>query len=306
VSICQKRGPGMDHPHYPYSPLPSRPVLHWPGKARVAFWVLLHLEYWEMEPPKDAYRDPRFVGEFGSFNPDFRTWSQREYGNRVGIFRILEVLDRHSIKATVAANAEACARYPNLVDEIRRRGWELVAHGTHATRMITSKMSEAEERAHIAASIDAVERAAGRRPAGWLGQDFGESTRTPRLLAEAGLDYVLDWPNDDQPYMMTVGKPFVAIPNHAEWDDVQLLWLRRTLTTKYPALVGDAFETLYAEGARSGRVFSLSLHPWLMGMGHRIRYLDEALKTISAYAEVWQATAGEIARWYLDHREMQN
>jgi hypothetical protein len=151
---------GMDHPHYPFSPLPQRPLLRWPDGARVAFWVLLHLEYWEMEPPADAYRDPRFVGEFGSFSPDFRTWSQREYGNRIGIFRLLEVLDRYGIKATVAANAEACTRYPNLIDEVRRRHWELVAHGTHATRMITSQMSEVEERAHIAAAIDAVALAA--------------------------------------------------------------------------------------------------------------------------------------------------
>jgi allantoinase len=296
----ERRLPGMDHPHYRFSPLPSRPVLRWPGGARVAFWVLLHLEYWEMEPPEEAWRDPRFVGEFGSFDPDFRTWSQREYGNRVGIFRVLEVLDRYGIKATVAAGAAACERYPNLIAEAKRRGWELVAHGTHATRMITSRMSEAEERAHIAESIAAVERAAGVKPTGWLGQDYGESTRTPRLLAEAGLDYVLDWPNDDQPYLMTVGRPFVAIPNHAEWDDVQLLWLRRTLTTKYPGIVAEAFSTLYAEGAQSGRVFGLSLHPWLIGMAHRIRYLDEALAAITARAGVWQTTAGEIARWYLE------
>ncbi len=299
------RLPGMDHPHYPYSPLPARPVLRWPEGARIAFWVLLHLEYWEMAPPKDAWRDPRLVGEFGSFDPDYRTWSQREYGNRVGIFRVLELLERYGIKATVAANASACERYPHLIDELRRRGYEFVAHGTHATRMITSRMSEDEERAHIATAIAAVERATGTRPRGWLGQDYGESTRTPLLLAEAGLDHVLDWPNDDQPYMMTVGKPFVSIPNHAEWDDVQLLWLRRTLTAKYPAIVGEAFATLYAEGARSGRVFGLALHPWLIGMAHRIRYLDEALRTVSAYAGVWQTTAGEIARWYLDHPEMQ-
>lgn len=293
-----RRAPGMDHGHYPYAPLPERPALRWPEGARVALWVLIHLEYWELEPPADAVRDARLVNEFGNFFPDYRTYSQREYGNRVGIFRILELFDRYRIKATVAANASALARYPYLVEECLRRGWEIAAHGSHATRMITSRMSEAEERGHIADAIAAVERAAGMRPRGWLGQDFGESARTPQLLAEAGIEYVMDWANDDQPYLMTTRPPLVALPNQVEWDDVQLFWLRRVETWRYPALVGEAFETLHAEGAGSGRSFGVSLHPWLFGMAHRIRYLDEALKRITAADAVWQASAGEIAAWY--------
>ncbi|MBI3707196.1 MAG: polysaccharide deacetylase family protein [Proteobacteria bacterium] len=293
------RARGMDHGHYPFSPLPARPALGWPNGARVAFWVLLHLEYWELDPPQEAVRDARFVSEFGNFFPDYRTWSQREYGNRVGIFRILEVLDRHRIKATVAANAAACTRYPFLVGECRRRGYEFTAHGSHATRMITSRMTESEERAAIAESIAAVARAAGSKPTGWLGQDFGETERTPRLLAEAGLDYVMDWANDDQPYRMTVGRPFVAIPGQLELDDIQLFWIRRVNTWRYPDLVDEAFATLHEEGAASGRSFGLSLHPWLFGMAQRIRYLDEALRRLAAYRDVWQTTAGDIAAWYL-------
>ena len=293
--------PGMDHPHHPYWPLPKRAPLAWPDRARVAFWVLLHLEYWELDPPKDAVRDPRFVGEIGSYDPDYRTWTQRDYGNRVGIFRVLELLDRHGLKVTVAANASALERYPYLVEEFQRRGYEFAAHGTHATRMITSRMSEQQERAHIAASIEAIERATGKRPTGWLGQDYGESAITPRLISEAGLNHIMDWPNDDQPYLMTAGQPLVSIPNHAEWDDVQLLWLRRVSMATYPKVVAEAFETLHEEGAFSGRVFGLSLHPWLMGVGHRIRYLDEALNRIGGYREVWQTTAGEIANWFLAH-----
>ena len=298
----ERRDPGMDHGFYGFSPMPSRPTLHWPNGARIAFWILLHFEYWELDPPTAAYRDPRLDGELGSIFPDYRNYSQREYGHRVGIFRVLEVLDRYRLKATVAANAAACERYPYLVEGFRRRGWEFAAHGTHATRMITSRMTEAEERAVIAESVAAVERATGDRPTGWLGQDYGESTHTPRLLANAGLDYVMDWPNDDQPYLMTVGRPFVAIPTHPEWDDVQMLWLRRVPTPRYPPLIADAFQTLYAEGAGSGRIFELGLHPWLFGQAHRIRYLDEALKRITAHDGVWQATAGEIAAWFLAER----
>lgn len=281
----------MDHGHYRFSPIAGRPPIAWPGDAQVAFWVLLAIEHWELQPPNGTHRDPRFVGEYGSFDPDYRTWSQREYGNRVGIFRVFESLDRHGIRATVALNASAAGRYPFLVEECRRRGYEFVGHGSHATRMITGALSAAEERTEIAAALDAVERAAGIRPRGWHGQDYGESARTPALLAEAGLDYVADWPNDDQPYPMRVGKPLVSLPTQPEWDDVQLLWLRRLPMPRYPGIVRAAFERLREEG---GRTFCLSLHPWLIGMAHRIAYLDAALDAIARSDGVWQATGGEI------------
>ena len=289
--------PGMDNPWYDYVPFPERRKLAWPRNARVAFSVLLHCEYWELMPAELSYRDPRFVGEFGSYVPDYRTWTQREYGNRVGIFRVLDVLDRYQIRAGVAVNALAAERYPFLVEQFKKRKYEFIAHGHSANRMITSRMSEAEEKAEIDEAIAALEKAAGERPRGWLGQDCGESARTPGLLAQAGLDYVMDWPNDDQPYPMKVGRKFVSLPNQPEWDDVQQLWLRRIPTTRYPDLVGEAFELLHQEGAQS---FCLSLHPWLMGTPHRIKYLDEALRRVERFGNVWHATPGEIARHYMD------
>lgn len=288
---------GMDNPWYDYSPFPKRPLLTWPRNARVGWFVLLHLEYWELVPDEKSYKDPRHVGEFGSFTPDYRTWTQREYGNRVGIFRVLDVLDRYQIRAGVAVNAMAAERYPYLIEQFKRRKYEFIAHGHSANRMITSKMTEAEEKQEIAAAIAAVETATGQRPAGWLGQDYGESRRTPGLLADAGLDYTLDWPNDDQPYPMKTGRPFVSLPSQPEWDDVQQLWLRRIPTPRYPDLVGDAFERLHEEG---GQAFNLSIHPWLMGMAHRIKYLDEALRRIERFGNVWQATPGEVAKHYAD------
>ena len=244
-------------------------------------------------------KDSRFTGEFGTYQPDYRTWTQREYGNRTGIFRVLDVLDRYQIRAGVAVNAMAAERYPFLIEQFRKRNYEFIGHGVSANRMISSKMSEAEEKAEIATSIAAIEKATGTAPKGWLGQEYGESQRTPALLAEAGLDYVLDWPNDDQPYPMKVGdgRKFVSLPNQPEWDDVQQLWLRRINTTRYPDIVGDAFELLHREG---GQVFNLSIHPWLMGMAHRIRYLDEALRRIERFGNSWQATPGEVARHYID------
>ncbi len=290
---------GMDHDLYRYSPMPERPALGWPDGQPLALMVILHFEYWELDPPAEAYHDRRYGGEFGAYTPEYRIYSTREYGNRIGVFRLLDVLDRHGIPATIAANAEACRRYPNLVEEFARRGFEFAAHGTHASRMITSKMTEAEERAHIGESIEAVEQATGSKPTGWIGQDFGETPRTFGLLAEAGLDYVGDWPNDDQPYPAEVGTPpLISLPYHVEFDDAFMLWVRRIATARYPVHVAEAADCLIAEGRTSARMLSLGIRPWLFGQAHRIRYLDEALAGLAGRAEVWRATGAEIASAY--------
>ncbi len=239
--------------------------------------------------------DPRFRDTLGDFQPDIRSNTWREYGARIGFFRIFEVLDRHGLTTTVAANASALTRYPQLVEECLRRGWAFAAHGTHATRMASSAMSEEQERTLIGDCAEAIERATGKRPPGWISQDFGQSARTPQLLAEAGFRYLADWPNDDQPYWMTTAPPILSIPCQSEQDDVQLLWHRRLLTPRYPALVEEGFRVLHEEGAGSGRSFTLGIHPWLFGMPHRIRYLDETLARLARFEAVWNATLDAIA-----------
>ena len=173
------------------------------GGARLAYSVFLYLEYWEVDPPKDAVTDPRMKDSVAPFYPDYRTSTRMEYGNRVGIFRLFDLLDRYRLKVTVPVNAMALERYPFLVEECLKRGYELGGHGISASRMLSSKMSEAEERRQSATASTRSRRASGNRPTGWVGQDYGQSARTPKLLADAGLDYVCDWPNDDAPYSMT-------------------------------------------------------------------------------------------------------
>jgi len=285
---------GMDHELYAFSPLPERPPLAWPGGAPLALWVVLYLDYWELQKPKDAHRAPDVHGTWGHQFPDLRTFTYRLYGERVGVFRILDVLARHNIRATVAAGAEICRRHPEIVVDCAARGHEVAAHGTHAMRMITSRMSEEQERAFIAESVDTVEQACGKRPRGWFGQDSGESMRTPHLIAEAGLDYLADWPNDEQPYWMTVGRPLVSLPIQTELDDLQFLWLRQQPTWVYPSMVEAAAQRLAADGAIHGRTLGLGLRTWLFGRPNRIRYLDETLGRLVRRPDIWQATAGEI------------
>ena len=207
--------------------------------------------------------------------------------------RVLDLLDRHKLPVTVAANAGACAKYPYLVDQFRARGYEFAAHGAFATRILSSQMSEAEERAAIADSLDTIERLTGTRPRGWIGQDYGEfDDHAPAPLAEAGLRYLADWGNDDQPYMLNTTPPLVSIPNQAEWDDVQMIWHRKVQSSVWRDTALEAFAQLHADGADSGTVFGLHIHPWLTGQPHRIGYLEAIVEKIAAASDVWRTTAG--------------
>lgn len=293
-----ERRPGPDHALYPHAPRPARAPLRWPDGARVAFIVFLYFETWEIAPPQGGVYDRRHDGALGGLFPNYKGYSQYEYGNRVGIARVLDLLDRNRLPVTVAANARACAIYPYLVGEFRRRNYELAAHGTSATRMLSSRMSETEERAAIEESIEAVARAAGTRPRGWIGQDHGESTLTPRLLAEAGLRYVADWLNDDQPYRLQTQPPLVSVPNQAEWDDVQMIWHRKVHPAIWRDTALEAFTRLHQDGASSGTVFGLHIHPWLLGQPHRIGYLQQVVDKIAAAPEVWRSTAADVAEHF--------
>ena len=284
------RRAGMDHDLYAFRTLAQGPRIVWPNGARTAFTVTVMLDYWEVNPPPDASRDPRILSPLGSFSPDWLTWSQREYGNRVGIFRILDVLDRFGIAPSVALGVEAARRFPELVDECIRRGACFMAHGTFATRRITARMSEDEERGFIAESRDVVARATGVVPSGWCGQDFNESTGTPALLAAAGFGYTTDWSNDDRPYRLTPG--LLALPAHSEWNDLEAMWLRRVQPAAWAGLIAEGVSVLHAEG---GTVANLTLHPWITGQASRIRYLGDALSRVLGQGGMWRTTTDAAA-----------
>jgi peptidoglycan/xylan/chitin deacetylase (PgdA/CDA1 family) len=285
----------MDHAHYKFRALPDALSFAWPDGARLAFTVTLMLDYWELAPPPDASPDPRIVSPLGKFFPDWLTWSQREYGARVGIFRVLDVLDRFGITPSVALGSAAAQRYPELVDELMRRNASFLAHGSHATRRITSRMTEAEERACIAEARDAVAAATGDVPLGWCGQDFNESERTPALLAEAGFAYTTDWPNDDRPFLLGPydGRHLLALPPQPEWNDLECMWLRRVGAPVWADGIAEAVAVLHQEG---GGVFNLTLHPWIAGQAHRIRHLREALGRVLGQPQIWRTTTDELAR----------
>jgi peptidoglycan/xylan/chitin deacetylase (PgdA/CDA1 family) len=292
---------GMDHDHYGWSPLnAARPKLAWPNEARVALAAIVVLEHAEWKPPPESYQVANLAGGYGwGPFPDVTAWSHREYGHRVGIFRVLDVLERHGVTPTIAMDALTAQHYPFLVSHCMQRGCEVIAHGISVNRTITSRMSEDEERDYIRTAVDAVSAATGKPPVGWLGPESGESARTPRLLAEAGLRYVCDWANDEQPYRMNVpAGELHALPVSLPLDDVNALWNRRIEIDRYGRMIRESFETLHRDGAENGRLLVLTLHPFLIGQPFRIGCLDGALRYIAGHDGVRAATGSQVIDWY--------
>jgi peptidoglycan/xylan/chitin deacetylase (PgdA/CDA1 family) len=291
----EQRSPGMDHTHYGFRALPDAPRFRWPAGMRLPLTVTLVLDCWELEPPAEASPDPRIVSPLGKFFPDWLTWSHREYGARVGIFRVLDVLDAFAITPSVALGSAAAARYPELLDELMRRNACFMAHGSYATRRITSRMTVEAERTFIVEARDAVAAATGNTPRGWFGQDFNESAETPALLAETGFSYTMDWPNDDRPFLLGPyeGRSILALPPQPEWNDLECMWLRRISPSAWANGIAEAVSVLLEEG---GGVFNLTLHPWIAGQAHRIRYLREALSRIAGKPGLWRTTTDIVAQ----------
>ncbi len=292
---------GMDHEHYDWQPLTAaRPSLEWPGQARVALCVIVVLEHAEWRFPAGSVQPPNLAGGYGwGAFPDVTAWSHREYGHRVGVFRVLDTLAKHAIPPTIALDALTATHYPFLVRHCIERGAEFIGHGIAVDQMISSRMSIDQERTYIRDSIDAVARATGNVPAGWLGPESGESARTPRLLAEAGIRYVCDWGNDEQPFRMNVPDGELhALPVSLPLDDVNALWDRQIELDRYAGMIRETFDTLQQDGERNARLLVLTLHPFLIGQPFRIASLDAALMHMMQHGGVWAATGSQIIDCY--------
>ena len=188
----------MDLDLYDYSPIVERDPIQWPGGARVAFYVGLNIEHFELDRPSTSIWEGT-----SALVPDPLNYGWRDYGPRVAIWRLADSLDRHGLRASVLLNSDVAQRYPQIIEAGRARDWAWLAHGKNNSILHTG-MDAATERALLTEVVSMVERATGRRPRGWLGPGLTETLHTPRLLAELGVRYLLDWTNDDQPYRLNV------------------------------------------------------------------------------------------------------
>jgi peptidoglycan/xylan/chitin deacetylase (PgdA/CDA1 family) len=291
----------MEPRFFEYSPIIDRPRITWPDGARVALWVVPNVEFYELEPPANPYRQP------WPRSPDVRGYSWRDYGNRIGFWRMLEVFDHYNLRATVSLNMGVLDLFPEICEAMVSRDWELMSHGIFNTRYLFGLTID-EERELIEDTIETLRRHTGKQLKGMFGPHASITPNTMELMAEAGLIYSADWYVDDQPFPINVktGR-LVCIPYTWELNDGLLM------TAGYGKGMGmyeadyflqickDQFDTLYEEGAESGRVMCIALHTSIFGQPYRVRYLDDALGYILSHDGVWTPTADEIAEYFLEH-----
>jgi allantoinase len=272
----------------------ERKPFKWPGNNTLAIWFAPNVEVWHYDSAAGAGIQPNPT----NYVPDVFNYAWREYGMRVGLWRIADVFDEAGVRATVALNSQVCDVYPKAIEEMKKRGWEFMGHGTTNSTSLAGLNADVEHDT-IRGILKTIEQATGRRPRGWLGSGLIETYNTLDILAEEGVIYCGDWNNDDQPYPMKVksGKMF-GIPYCNEINDIPL-YIRKGYTgEQYFRSVVDQFDTLYADSRKQPRVMGVPLHPMISGQPLRIKYLQRAIAYMKEHQGVWFATGSEIIDAY--------
>jgi peptidoglycan/xylan/chitin deacetylase (PgdA/CDA1 family) len=279
------------HGRYAYSAIVERPPYDWPNGARLAAYVAVNLEQFPFGEGLGPELNPRQP------EPDVVNHSWRDWGNRVGVWRLLELFDAHAVPCAALANAALYDHCPQVLAAFRRRGDEIVGHGrTNAERQ--SEMDEPAERAMIEEVTARIARAEGRPPAGWLGPWVSETRVTPDLLEEAGYRYLLDWGHDDQPVWLRTrsGGRILSVPYPRPTNDLPLMHGAKAAPSVWADILIDQFDEMLEQSRRQPLVFNLSLHPYLTGHAFRLRQLRRVVERIAGARErIWLTRPGEIA-----------
>jgi len=293
--------------HYDFVPLPQRKPLRWPNGNRLAIILTTNFEYWDpvRDDPAPFYPGgPSIVG--GNLagnvydNPNY-TW--REYGQRVGVWRMFDVFDAEGVPSSCTMNAKMALERRPVVEAALERGWEIVAHNYVQTDLLTDfTFDEEAERQVIRQTLKVYEEACGRKARGWLSSSLRSTLNTIDLLAEEGLLFITDLLNDDQPYLVQTrsGRPMVSVSYTSEVNDFSFLRQGLTVDSGFQ-MFKEQFDWLYAESATSGRFMNIGLHPHVIGQPFRIRALRDFIRYAKQFEGVWFATREEIAEWYLDN-----
>ncbi len=284
----------LPHERFKFSALPQREVLKLPDDARMAVYVMVNIEEWDIQKPiaREYVTSPAGVATV----PNIPNWAWHEYGMRVGIWRIIDALEERKIKASASINARVCEGPGEPVARaIRDIGWDFMGHGYAQAAMHIVE----DQRGVIQKSFDVLKDYTGKAPLGWLGPGLHETLDTLDYLSETGFKYVCDWPMDEHPFeMLTSSGSITAMPYSFELSDLPMMvvhayesetWLKRTI---------DQFDRLYEESAKSPRIMSMGVHPYIMGVPHRIKYFEAAFDHMLKQKDVWFATADEIYNWY--------
>jgi allantoinase len=283
--------PLRTHGRYPYSAIKHRPAYEWPNGTRLAVYIGLNLEHFAFGEGLGAELCP------GGPQPDVLNFAWRDYGNRVGVWRLLDLFDALDLPVSVLVNSSIYGYCPEVITAFRARGDEVLGHGrTNSERQ--GVLDEAAERALIEETTETIAAAEGRRPAGWLGPWISESRVTPDLLAEAGYRYLLDWCMDDQPIWFATrnGGRILSVPYPQELNDIPSIVGRKDSADQFAQMIVDQFDEVLEQAVSGPLVMGIALHPYLVGHPYRLRRLRSALAHIAAQREkIWFATSGQVA-----------
>ncbi len=287
-----RRRLGYDHDLYAWSALHNRPPVQWP-RGSVAVWFCISLECFPIVPSDTPFRAP---GHMQTAYPDFRHYTARDYGNRVGVWRLLDALAKVGAKASFAANAAVAERYPELLRAVQGGGHEVIAHSTDMNGTIDSSLPEHAERTLIADAIARLALAMGEYPRGWLSIARSQSFHSLDLLKDAGLTYCCDWVNDELPYRMNNG--LINLPLNHELSDRTIIAVQQQSADSWAQSMEDAFDWLVREAAAAGggRMLPIHVTPYIMGLPYRIGAFEHLLARLGAREECWFARGDEIVR----------
>ena len=277
------------HGRYDYSSITSRPDYSWPGGKRLAVYVAINIEQFSFGEGKGAAIAPPDQAQSHS------VYSWRDYGNRVGIWRLLELFDELDIPVEAQFNTEVYEHCPEIAAALRARGDEILGHGrTNSDEQ--GHLDEVAERALIAETTEEITRREGTAPLGWMSPWLSNSDVTMDLLKEAGYRYVMDWTMDDQPiWMRTRAGPILSIPYPIEVNDTRgIVWYHYS-SAEFADMIIDNFDEMLAQSAGQPLVCPISPHPFVIGRPYRIRHLRRALEHVIAHREqIWLTRPGEI------------
>jgi allantoinase len=281
--------PARTHNRYPYSPISTRPVYDWPDGKRLAIYIGLNLEWFSFGEGLGAELAP------GGPQPDVLNYAWRDYGNRVGVFRLAELFGELKLPVSLLVNAEMYRHAPQAVAAFPNA--ELIGHGRSNSER-QGDLTEYKERLLIDETTATIEKHSGHRPRGWLGPWISQSPLTPDLLQEAGYGYLLDWCHDDQPvWMKTRQGRILSVPYPQELNDIPQIVARKREGADFADMIVDSFDVMREECAKRPLVMGIALHAYIVGWPHRFKHLARALKHIVGRADgrVWLTTPGEIA-----------
>lgn len=280
---------------FDFRPMKGRPALALPNNARIAVYLIVNVEVWDFDRPVPR----QYFGAPGgaAVVPDVPNWSWHEYGMRVGFWRLLESLSKRGVKASAALNGKVIdSRYEPVARAMLDAGWNFMGHGYHQRPLHLVE----DQAAEIKKAFDVIADYTGTAPLGWLGPGLHQTNQTLDLLHKAGFRFTVDWPLDDHPVTVRAGDgEIVSIPYSVEMGDLPLMVAHQHESSAWLDRVKDQFDCLYQEGETQPRVMSMSIHPYIMGAPHRLKYFEQALDYVLGHDDVWFALPEDIYRWHI-------